>query len=385
MLEIARPFICLAIWVSLITTIGCSSSTAGNNVSNPTPGNSSSNTLTTTTAIPADLAWDSASQRIYFSTPNVAAAGAAANTVGALDPTTGKVAITTPVGDTPGPLSISSTGKYVYVGVKGLNLVQRLTLPTLASDIQITLGTSPLNGPYYATGVQAAPSSDQTIAVSRTDGSIVIYDDKVARAASLCGDDLAKGCKGPEEDDWIQFMWNTAGDAIIATTISSPSDLGYLPVGSAGFLDYAGPIVSNNNLGVPIPSQQSVHFDPTTGLVYRDDGGIVDPVLLKFVGSFDANTVFDRFPVMVPDAKRNKAYFLVNTRTAMIAPDSFAIKVFDLTSHSLLATVPLSDAVVGAPKKIIRWGTSGLAFTMTNTTGIIQQPSPIFLVTNDAF
>jgi len=385
--------------LSLVTLLGCSSSGAGNgNGSSGDSGSGSSpspNGLITTPTIAADIAWDPASQRIYFSTPGLTGGGSAANTVNALDPVTSKVTLSVSALTEPGPVSVSVNGKYLYVGIKDLNLVQRLTLPSLKADLQIPLGTSPLNGPYYAWNLRASPTSDETVAIARTDkivssyvnGGIGIYDGATPRSAFLCGEDLTKGCKGVS-DSWVQFAWNGTGDAIVARNGTSPSAMAYWPLDGSGFLDYTGPPIFNTLGGNEIVN--SLHPDPSTGFVYLDDGGIVDPTGLKALGQFTgiANQ-YSFSPAMTLDAKRGKAYFLVDTKDAINKPDIYAIKVFDLKTHALLATVPVSsDALPGMPKKIIRWGTNGLAFTMLPTMlGTIEesQPSAIYTITSDSF
>ena len=386
---------------SWVTLLGCSSSGAGNgnggdSGSGSNTSGSSSNSLIITPTIAADIAWDPASQRIYFSTPGLTAGGSTANTVNAFDPVTSKVTLSVSALTEPGPVSVSANGKYLYVGIKDLNLVQRLTLPSLKADLQIPLGTSPLNGPYYAWDLRASPTSDETVAIARTDkivssfvnGGIGIYDGATPRSAFLCGEDFTKGCKGVS-DIWVQFAWNGTGDAIVARNGTSPSAMAYWPLDGSGFLDYTGPPIFNT-LGGGNEIVNSLHPDPSTGLVYLDNGGIVDPTGLKSLGQFTgiANQ-YSFSPVMTLDVKRGKAYFLVDTKDAINKPDIYAIEVFDLNTYALLATVPVSsDPLPGMPKKIIRWGTNGLAFTMLPTMlGTIEesQPSAIYTITSDSF
>ena len=369
---------------SVIGISGCSSSTTTTEAStNPTGGSSS--TLIVTTAVANDIAWDSVSQRIYFSVPTITNS-ADTDTVGSLDPVTGKVIASVTVGGNPHPIAVSATGKYVYVGLKNDGTVQRLILPALTPDIKISLGNSPSNGPYFADNIQAAPNgADSTIAVSRrdavstdTEGGIILYDGPNRRAIGLCNIDYLNKCVS-FRDDWATFQWTALGDAlIVASNNISPSMLRTYPVTQSGFdgtQDNILPPQTGSNLGAI--QGQSIHYDSTTGLIYRDDGGIIDPINLKVQGAFDVT----KAAVMIPDGSRGKCYFIVQDPTD---PALYDFQVFDINTHALLSTLPLGFSVVGQPKRLIRWGTNGLAFLTTNTVGI-PVPGAIFLITDGSF
>jgi len=153
------------------------------------------------------------------------------------------------------------------------------------------------------------------------------------------------------------------------------------PVTQSGFdgtQDNILPAETGINLGAI--QGQSIHYDSTTGLIYRDDGAIIDPINLKIEGKFDVTNS----AVMIPDGSRGKSYFIVDTAKAITDPTLYAIQVFDINTHALLATVPLGFSVVGQPKRLIRWGTNGLAFLTTNTVGI-PVPGAIFLASDSSF
>jgi hypothetical protein len=158
---------------NLLATAG----TAAVTVRNPAPGGGNSSAVTfTITALPTgaitsvpilanDLAWDPVNQNIYLSLPSVD--GANGNSVQILDPTTATLGASSFAGSEPNLLSVSANSKYLYVSLDGASDLQRLTLPGLAADIEISLGPSSFYGPYYAMDLQASPGADGTVAVVR--------------------------------------------------------------------------------------------------------------------------------------------------------------------------------------------------------------------------
>jgi hypothetical protein len=383
---LSNKYIVTVLSVSLLSISGCGSTTTGG--SSGAVGNSGTTNLVVTSAAANDIAWDPVSQRIYYSVPTLNASPTTTDSVGALDPLTGKVVASVSVGGNPHPIAISGTGKYVYVGLNDAFTVQRLTLPALTPDIRISFGNSTLSGPFLANNIQAAPNgADATIAVSLTDrihtidvsGGVAIYDDTIRRTNALCGSDYPIHCVDYEAA-WNTFQWNATGDAIIAaSSYESPSTLRSFLVDSSGFVPLpANTVAGSNNLGAD--QGQFIHYDSTTGLIYNDNGAIVDPVTLKFVGSFKVT----KPTVMIPDGKRGKAYFIVDTSKAINDPILYAIETYDINTHALISTVQLGFAVVGQPKKLIRWGTNGLAFLTVN---LVQNPVPgaIFLISDSSF
>ncbi len=351
-------------------------------VVNPNPGGGTSGSVSfsinatgtvgqiTVNALANSLAWDQVNQVIYLSLPSVV--GANGNSVQILNPVTGDLGTTAFAGSEPNLLSVSSSSKYLYVSLNGASTVQRLVLPGLTKDIQITLGSDSFDGPFYAMDLQASPAADGTVAVVREtpnyspaeEGGVVIYDNGVARPAVLCGW-IQSGCYGGANlYDTIQ--WNSTASTIFAANNEDTAfDFYTIPVTVSGFgksVDYPG---LAGGFG------ERIHYDATTGYVYDDNGSIIDPLSGTKVGTFAASGL------MVPDGANGKAYFLGQFGSS--TSGTYTIESFDINKFVPLSSVTIKS-VVGTPTHLIRWGTNGLAFTTKNNVYGSTPTGAVYLI-----
>ena len=301
-----------------------------------------------------DLAWDSVHEVIYLSRPS--AVGAQGNAVQILNPVTGKLGTAKVAGSEPNLLSVSRSGKYLYVGLNGASTVQRMTLPALAKDIAIPLGSDSTYGPFYAMDLEAAPDSDETVAVVRgapgrspeEEGGVLIFDNATSRATVLCGW-AESGCPNTYSGLYDSIQWNAVATEIFAAkTESSTYDFYSAPVTPAGF----GTVTTYSGLISGIGA--SIHFDSTTRLIYDDGGNVINPNTGKVVGSF--NTA----GLMVPDGELGIAYFLVVGST--YNGNAYAIQSYNIHTFKPISTFNI-PGLTGLPTHFIRWGSQGLAFT----------------------
>ncbi|MCC6590044.1 MAG: hypothetical protein IT168_25350 [Bryobacterales bacterium] len=122
----------------------------------------------------AFLAADAVNQRLYFTMlGHIAGSG---NSVVALDPPSGWTSDPVFAGSDPGPLAVSKTGKYVYVGLQGERVVRRFSVPGLSADMTITpfwigdfrtfwVGGFRNRAPAITTHILPLPESDESIAL----------------------------------------------------------------------------------------------------------------------------------------------------------------------------------------------------------------------------
>lgn len=364
---------------SLTATVDASylvnAGTATITVVNPNPGggvsggatftiNSASAGGVTTVDVAANsLAWDPLNQVIYLSLPSLD--GANGNTVQILDPATGALGASAFAGSEPNLLSVSATSKYLYVSLNGSSNVQRMTLPNLGTDIEISLGPSSFYGPYFAMDMQAAPNSDDTVAVVRgvpntspeEEGGVLIYDDATVRPNVLCGWIQIPACANPSYPTGLydSIQWNADGsDMYIANYEDTAFDFYSVPVTASGFgtvTDYAGLVPGFFAL---------IHYDATTKYVYDEDGEVIDPNAGQVIGTFAASGL------MVPDGASGTAFFLGQTQNNF-GSSTYTLESFDIHKFTPIATLTISN-VVGTPTHLIRWGTDGLAFTTENSS-----------------
>lgn len=316
-----------------------------------------------------DIAWDPVNQRIYLSIPS--SAGAYGNTVQALDPVARAWGVAGFAGSEPNLLSLSKNSKYLYVSLRGAPNVQRLALPALSADTTIALGSDSLNGPYYALDLQAAPNSDETVAVIRgvpgvspsEEGGVAIYDNATLRPNTLCGW-IQPGCAnnsgGIFPPLYDSFQWNADGSAMFLG--GTYFDFYTVPVTAAGFgtlKDYAGMVAGSGT---------HIHYDSVTHYVYDDGGKVIDPASGAIVGTFTPS--FWGTGVMVPDGSLGKVFFLGQPQSVW-GSSTYYLQSFDINHFTLIKSVALTN-VTGTPQRLIRWGTNGLAFNTTTLTGSSQ-------------
>ena len=306
-----------------------------------------------------DMVWDPTTQQIYLSAPSSSATNA--NTITALDPATGQLGISQAAGSEPDKLAVSGDGSYLYAGLDSAGSVQRFMLPGLGKDIAISLGSDPNLGPYDAIDLEVAPGSPHTIAVVRGIlptpstldwGGVVIYDDAVARPTSvpggyylIPGTDILLG-------NILAIQWKP-GDS---TIYGSGDNLDILSVNSSG-------VQATNAYHGGLGSD--LHYDATTGYLYSsvDGSSVIDPSTGKAVGAFPiraADGGYTFIGVMVPDGALNIAYYLGQGDSEQ-GTQEYTLEAFDMTHFTFLGAVSIPN-VVGAPVKLIRWGTNGLAF-----------------------
>lgn len=219
--------------------------------------------------------------------------------------------------------------------------------------------------------VLPVPGTPHSSAVSSAifDGSpsstgIVIYDDSTARPV------VAPGWNS-SAFSYVAIQSGNDASTLYAPAQTSPTDFYILGVTTSGVS------VSRTYPGVltfPTPNY-GIHYDTGTGLIYWDGGQVLDPSNGTVVGTFNASGI------TVPDSGLNRVFFVGQT-SAQVGTSDFTIQAFDQQHFTLVDSITISN-VVGSPTGLIRWGTSGLAFTTrvgvpTDFTGI--GPGQLYVV-----
>jgi trimeric autotransporter adhesin len=292
-----------------------------------------------------DLVWDAKASKIYVSMPGTQ--GDSGDTIAIVDPVAGTVSNTPFLGSDPDRLSLSSDGQYLYLGLNGENAIQQLALPDFTVNTAWNLGgITSSDGPYYALDLQAAPGSPQTTAVilanfdlGPSSASVAVYDGSTPRS-----NQLQSGFYSFES-----LQWANSGASIYDVDQSSPQSFLVLGVSASGVvLDQHYDSLFDNY-------SNSIHYDPGTGMIYTDQGQVVDPSNGTVVGSFGASGI------AAPDSSLNTVYILGQT-AAQVGTTSYTIESFNQTTFASIGSI-IIDNVIGAPTAFIRWGTNGLAFT----------------------
>ena len=194
----------------------------------------------------------------------------------------------------------------------------------------------------------------------------MIYDGSTARPNALCGW-IQSGCtdaSGVHPALYDSIQWNFDGSKMYAANYeSSGFDFYPIQVSSTGFgaaADFAG----------LVPGYfRDIHYDVVTDYVYDDDGSIIDSSTSTVVGNFNASGI------MVPDGSLGTAFFLGQLQSN-IGGSTYTLESFSMQTFTPIATLTIPN-VSGTPSRLIRWGTSGLAFT-TRTSG--SGTSTVYLI-----
>jgi hypothetical protein len=312
----------------------------------------------------SDLAYDSASHQLYVTS----LAGYSAGTSGAviqIDPTTGQVAVQTPVNDGLATIALSDDGQLLYAGSKENPLVYRLTLPSLQSDITIPLGSaSTPNGsdPNIVAQMAVAPAAPRTLAIALAHPTgpnfsqgIAVFDDAVERPQVL--DPLGYYASA----DFI--AWGATASTLYAfrNSYQEPNDweIDTLQVNSSGLT-----IQNAFNLTGSADSGGHISFDG--GELYESSGFVRDAstgAVLGQVALPDNSSVSPNsggILCVTPDSAHARLFVLVHDGQS----SHLLLFVYQLPSLALQGAIDLGyDSFdVAVTTRMILWGTQGLAF-----------------------
>ncbi|HYR79535.1 MAG TPA: hypothetical protein VEO55_05985 [Candidatus Dormibacteraeota bacterium] len=300
------------------------------------------------------IVYDPVNQVIYLSVPGGAPTNG--NTISVIGLASGTITSSVFAGSDPDAIAISDDSQFLYAGIDGAALVQRFMLPDLVADISYGLGREAFFGPYFALDLQVAPGAPHTTAVTlgnfsvspQAEGGIVIFDDSTPRPTISPGWSSSTNL-------YNSLQWGSDATALYAANYEDTAwDFYALAVDSFGVVQTHDYQNSFSRFDFEI------HFDPGTGLIYSDEGHVIDPLTGKPVAKFSILN-----GVMVPDSTLNRAFFINQSA------GSATIYAFDLKKFSLIGSIFIPN-VPAKPNRIIRWGNNGLAF---NTAG-----GPVYLI-----
>jgi hypothetical protein len=167
-------------------------------------------------------------------------------------------------------------------------------LPDLLPDIIYRLGAFGVGGPTFAFDLQVAPGLPHTTAVSRgylvsysAGAGMAIYDDATERP--IASDDNG--------DVYDSLQWGSDTTIYANDNETSFFPLFILNVSSTGVVQSKEYLNEFSNFYVDI------HYDSGTGLIYTDDGYVIDPSNGQHVGDFQASGL------MIPDSAVKSAFF----------------------------------------------------------------------------
>jgi hypothetical protein len=286
-----------------------------------------------------DLIFDPVHQVFFISVPSTASS--LGNTVTALD-LSGNAISSQFAGSDPNVLSLSNDGQFLYAGINGAGRAQRYSLPSFNPDINYSLGNPNQFGPATAIDLQVAPNSSHTVAYATgtltpfffTDG-VVVFDDATPRTNRAFTQPTSLQWQDPST---LLGSDNFSGGLLV---------MGVDANGVTGLHDFFSFAFST-----------SIHFSPSTGFVYGNDGRVVDPATGIVLGSYAVGTP-STTNLMIPDSGLGKAFFLTQTQNA--GNTTVTLQSFNLTNFAQLNSITIPN-LKGTVHGLVRWGQNGLAF-----------------------
>jgi hypothetical protein len=274
-----------------------------------------------------------------------------------INPATGVAETPISVGIDPVVLARSDNGQYLYVGLDGQPVVQRIVLATKTVDLTITLGSDPFFGDWYAEDIAVLPGSPGSIAVSlkkksfspRHEG-VAIYDGATRRMTKTPGH---------------------TGSNVIEFSASADTLYGHNNESTEfGFRRLA--VTANGVAEIDVETS----FDPPVlfsgfnadmrfggGFIFTTEGRMIDPIARTVVRTFALQSPFGNLVVAEPTLNR------------VFYQSSNTIRAFDTGSGTEVGNASVAGAT-GNPASLIRWGAKGLAFrTDTGQIFMVQSTS----------
>jgi len=301
-----------------------------------------------------DLIYDRQGNRIYASIPGFPAPRA--NTLTSLDPATGNIGISVPIGSEPGKLAISSDSRSIYVGLDGSAQIRRFDTVTQTAGISFTLGNDQFSAAYSAKDIAVLPDNPNAIAVSRASpfvsGQVAIFDNGVKRPVETTGG-------------------LPIGSSVIEFSGTSSTLYGF----NNQTLEYGFRTMSVGATGVTITNVQTGLFDGfgtdmqfEAGRIYTTTGLVIDPVARSVLGAFTLPPGASKMGV-VADSRLRRAFFLTAQNSGLVL---YAFDMDTLAQTGSL-TLPYQGGLAGVGS-LIRWGKNGLAFRTDTQVFAFQIP-----------
>ena len=294
-----------------------------------------------------DAVWDPTSGNFFV--------GVGANdakypsTVLLVNPNTGQVGDSIPVGDAPDRVAVSADGQYLYVGIDAKAVVRRFHLPSHTPDFDITVGAAQIAGGYGAAPIAIAVFPAQPASILVANGStLAVYDGMTARAGTAP----------------FSFPYYSVGSI-------------YARADNGAFYAYANGVISTVAIkaaGVSIAA--SVAALPVeearvkwSGRFATDDWG--------YVFNLDTSTLLGR--LAMPSGVRSISVADPSGTTVLAIPTTNSpsfLGRYSLTNFEPTETVSLPDLIVGSNTAVLdTWGSGGVAVVDTGGIVFVQTAS----------
>lgn len=280
-----------------------------------------------------DLIFDPGTGQIYASVPS--SAGSGGNSITPLNPVAATVGQSVFVGSEPGQLARSDDNQFLYVALNGASSVRRFDLATQTAEPPFPIGT-----PLQVEDMAVPPGQPHSVCIVSEDPRYsphfawtIIYDDGVARPDQVNGQDTIAYSASPGR----LYAYNNS---------ISQFDFDRFNISASGI---GGPgSDANSNL----ISGYNLHIKFSDGLVFVNNGEVIDPEAATILGTFSGTGYNVPFAIQPGDGR---AFFLTGSGATL------TLRAYDVQTFLPAGTLDI-PGVSGSPGSLIRWGRNGLAF-----------------------
>jgi hypothetical protein len=302
----------------------------------------------------SDLVYHPASGAVWASVPGTG--GDRANTLTAIDPRTGELLASVPIGPEPGKLALSDDGTTLYVALNGTGSVRRFDIASRLPGPTFSLGTGTF-GTRYAEDIAVAPGLPHTVAVSmKFEGvsprhaGLAIFDDGVMRGTPTGEHSGPNVIEFSSASTTLYGFYNETDDGGMYTVTVTPN----------------GPVVANVTSGL-ILGGADIAFGG--GRLYGTTGVAVDPVARTVVVTYPVKDIGIYGSRLVADPANGRIVF---TEIGTVNFSS-VLHAFEIESGASLRTLELVTTPGPADvTSLIRWGTDGLALRSSTTVFLVR-------------
>jgi DNA-binding beta-propeller fold protein YncE len=284
--------------------------------------------------IVGDVAWDPVREVLYASVRSTDTTFP--NRVIALNPMTGQVLRTVPVGSDPRTLALSDDMSVLYVALDGAAAIRRIDLTTFTAGLQFPLAY--FGRILYADDIAVMPGHPGTVAVTHqvhgySEGKgvgLAIYDDGVLRG-SLSGGGTVLAFAGP---DTLYTLGGSSSSGALARMLVTDSGAVFDPaVDGLSLLSFYADILYLN------------------GFVFSSQGPIVDARQWAVVGSVQFGGT------VAADRGTGRVFYMWQNTLSAIDATTFQV----LGTQTIAGVPPLELPGYEAPG-LTRWGVDGFAY-----------------------
>jgi uncharacterized repeat protein (TIGR01451 family) len=269
-----------------------------------------------------------------------------------IDTRAGVLGSSTALPGVPNKVAVTANGEFLYVGFEETNIVVRLELPSLHTNLVFTLEGETPGSRLFVESMLAIPSDPHAVVIARRKTwntsprheGVAVYDDGVKRPVNT--------------DDHIGsnvIDFGATEEVLYGATIeTSPSSFFRMRISATG-------VVTENETWGGVESFYERGIDYDAGFVYAGLGNVIDPETAMTVRRFYSSHV--------------KADSQINRITTLQAPNNaraIAVSFFEQHARTFLGDMVISN-VYGITRGLTRWGSDGVAFA--NSGGRVGFPS----------